>query len=320
MNSTFKLTTAILLVVWINTNLYAFSSTVVLHSGGGEQFLKELSIHITKAINAMADNNWTDLDKGFTSEGRSTFVELVRSTNCRNVNPLYETKLIRTTDGNFEVRDIRVHIDLKNTKGNPYQYLVFKITPNGKIFDVQFAIENHHYQDILEEGERLEDIDRREYILSFLEVFRTAYNIRNLEFLKKVYSDDALIIVGKVLKKEPDLPDGLQLSSLSTERIQFIRLSKQEYLTSLERVFKKNEIIDINFEKVDLIRHPRKEDIYGVTLKQNWRSSTYSDEGYLFLMIDFRDERHPLIHVRSWQPEKFPDGSIVSLGDFELIE
>ena len=59
--------------------------------------------------------------------------------------------------------------------------------------------------------------------------------------------------------------------------------------------------------------------LYGVTLKQRWTSSTYSDTGYVFLLLDFADPDYPLIHVRSWQPERFDDGSIISLQDFEII-
>ena len=68
------------------------------------------------------------------------------------------------------------------------------------------------------------------------------------------------------------------------------------------------------------MRHHKIPEIYGVKLKQKWQSDSYSDTGYLFLMIDFINPDKPLIHVRTWQPEKFPDGSVISLGDFEIIE
>jgi len=32
--------------------------------------------------------------------------------------------------------------------------------------------------------------------------------------------------------------------------------------------------------------------------------------------MDFRNEDQPLIRVRSWQPQRFRDGSIVGIGDF----
>ena len=59
------------------------------------------------------------------------------------------------------------------------------------------------------------------------------------------------------------------------------------------------------------------------TLKQEWNTNRYSDVGFIFLMIDFQDENHPLIQVRTWQPEKL-NGAVLareevfSLGDFTI--
>ena len=60
-------------------------------------------------------------------------------------------------------------------------------------------------------------------------------------------------------------------------------------------------------------------------LRQEWRSSTYSDEGYLFLLWDFpEDGGDPIIHVRTWQPEMVggvrqqPDKDITTLAGFDL--
>jgi hypothetical protein len=140
-----------------------------------------------------------------------------------------------------------------------------------------------------------------------------------LEYLKKVYSEDALIIVGRVLKEKKDDINYLENSFLSRDRIQFIRLSKREYIDKLEKVFTGNAFVKVRFDSIDIKKSPVDPKIYGVMLKQYWNSSTYHDEGYLFLMLDFRDAENPIIHVRSWQPEKFSDGSVVNLGDFIVV-
>lgn len=64
---------------------------------------------------------------------------------------------------------------------------------------------------------------------------------------------------------------------------------------------------------------------FGVRLRQEWKSSTYSDEGYLFLLWEFpEDGRDPIIHVRTWQPEyvngqrQKPDEDISTLAGFDL--
>jgi hypothetical protein len=76
-------------------------------------------------------------------------------------------------------------------------------------------------------------------------------------------------------------------------------------LAGLKRCFKRNKYIDVSFEDIEVLKHPLSDKIYGVTLKQDWNSSTYSDTGYVFLMIDFTDEFEPCIQVRTWQPEKY---------------
>ena len=72
-------------------------------------------------------------------------------------------------------------------------------------------------------------------------------------------------------------------------------------------------------------RHPARPRIYGVTMKQYWNSSTYSDVGYLFLMINFENELQPTIEVRTWQPDKYADSGetikreeIFKLEDFNI--
>ena len=299
----------------------ALTSKVVLSGGSSTQFTTQTSASLTLVINSLSDQNWDAVKQHFSESGFKSLEELALKTNLRNVNPLYETKIIKLPDGKFEVRDIKVMVDMKATSGNPFQYLVFTLGKDGLIDDVRFALENRHYQQIIKQGEKLQDFAFRQQILHFIEIFRTAYNRKDIEYLRRVYSDDALIIVGKVIEVKPDMPDMLASSSLSQDKITFVRLSKTEYIQKLEnKVFKQNDFIKVNFSEVELRRHPSKNYIYGVTLKQDWHTSTYSDEGYLFLMIDFHDQEKPLIHVRSWQPEKFPDGSLINLGDFEVID
>jgi hypothetical protein len=133
---------------------------------------------------------------------------------------------------------------------------------------------------------------------------------------------DALIIVGRVLQERPELPgqDGLLEGSLLVQgRTEFIRRSKTEYVEALRRVFQRNDFLKVNFDSLRVVRDLQDESLYGVTLKQHWTSSSYTDTGYVFLLLDFADVDRPLIHVRSWQPTRFADGSTISLQDFEII-
>lgn len=323
----FQLNNRALIILIIFLFLHVFSvglsgltSKVIITSGGNSEIRTLVGKRLTAIVNSFESQEWNNISNYCTKDGLKSLKELVENTSSRNVNPLYESKLLVLPGGGFEVRDIKVKVDMKKTKGNPYQYMVFELNEVGIVRGVRFAMERQHYERILKEGEELRDFAFRQSILQFLEIFRTAYNRKDLDYLRKVFSEDALIIVGHVLKEKPDEQNLLEKSILPPEKIEFLKLSKKEYFNRLENIFKKNDFIKVIFEELEIKRHPKIKEIYGATLKQNWQSSSYSDSGYLFLMIDFKDANNPLIHVRSWQPEKFPDGSIISLGHFELIE
>ncbi len=76
--------------------------------------------------------------------------------------------------------------------------------------------------------------------------------------------------------------------------------------------------MNVNFEKSIVKKVNGDDKIYGIQIAQNYWSSNYADKGYLFLMIDLNDPQQPRIYVRSWQPQKNPDGSIIGLEDFQL--
>lgn len=309
----------LLCLLFFNSAAFGLTSKVILSSNEAKFALKVSNI-LTEILNSLELQDWEPIKPYFSTDGYEGFIDLMERTQCRNVNPLYEGNILTLPQGGFEVRDIKVKVDMKETPGNNYQYLIFDLNPSGIVTDVRFGMENWHYQEIIKTGERLKDFAFRQQIIQFLEIFRTAYNRKDLDFLSKVYSEDALIIVGKVLREKKGEADMLEKSTLSKDNIVFIKKSKKEYIRSLVRVFKLNEFIKIRFDEVEVRKHPSIELIYGVTLKQNWHTSTYSDEGYLFLMIDYRIEGKPIIHVRSWQRDKFPDDTVVNLGYFDIIE
>lgn len=164
------------------------------------------------------------------------------------------------------------------------------------------------------------DAKNRKIILEYMEKFRQAYITKDIYFLEQLFSEDALIIVGKVVKKAP----GKGPRYLSSEQIIYNLKSKQEYINRLKAVFKTNKKIQINFSRFQIKRHPTISGIYGVTVRQGYTSDLYSDEGYLFLLWDFRNTQAPQIHVRTWQPTlldnntPLPEQEIFSIRNFNI--
>ena len=242
-----------------------------------------------------------------------------------NTKPFYceeteiVTNLVTRSDRSYEIRPVALVFETAGE--NPhYEEGVILITPTGLIDDFYFGLENHRYKSLLQAGNTVTEFRRRQIILDFVENFRTAYNRKDLPYIQSVFSDHALIIVGKVVEEDKNSPNMLD-GNFEKKKVELIRLNKQEYIDRLTRVFKVNQFIKVGFDEIEIYQHPLYDRIYGVTLLQRWTSSTYSDVGYLFLMIDFKDESHPMIHVRTWQPQKYTaEDEVIGLGDFEIVQ
>lgn len=195
-------------------------------------------------------------------------------------------------------------------EGSTSRELTISYNRDGAITGVRMALDNNQYRSVMQQGSAVTDTRRRLEILKFVEDFRCYYNEKNLAALEKVYADDALIITGSVLKNKE--------TGLGAPTVKYRKQDKAQYMQSLRGIFARNKYIDIKFDKISVVRHGVKPDFYGVTLHQDWNTSTYSDEGWLFLLWDFRDEQNPVIHVRTWQPNQIikTDTDVFSLDDF----
>ena len=94
---------------------------------------------------------------------------------------------------------------------------------------------------------------------------------------------------------------------------------KQQYLAQLRNVFAKQGYINVKFDDIKVVRHGANPNFYGVTLIQHYNSSTYSDEGILFLVWDFTNPDEPRIEVRTWQPMATDDKDVFTLNNFKIL-
>lgn len=231
-------------------------------------------------------------------------------------------RCLKTSNG-YQVRGIPVDI-LAADGDEARQELTINFDTEGTISNVAIAIEMNRYEELMAQKQSDLDYARRQIIVDFIENFRTAYNRKDNAMLNSVFSDKALIITGRVVKEKPN--SDLTRLTLNNNRVVYIKQTKQEYLTKLAQVFKTVKFINVKFSDIEIVEHPKFDSIYGVTLKQSWRTDRYHDEGYLFLMIDFRDSDNPLIQVRTWQPYKDAAGNILTqkdevfhLGSFRIV-
>lgn len=230
-----------------------------------------------------------------------------------------------TTGSGFQVRNIPLILKPLNTGGiaedEDYQEAVVSFDKQGNLTSFYLSISMNLYMNVIRGNKEITDLRRRQLILDYVEQFRTSYNQKDIQFLTQVFSDDALIITGKVIKQSKD---GIPMP----DKIVYKKQGKQEYLSNLRHVFAANKQIRVTFDEIEVMRHPVNKDFYGVTLHQGYSSDRYHDDGYVFLLWDFRNEDAPQIHVRTWQPDaynsdgkgtqKIPKDEIFSLSDFDI--
>ena len=212
----------------------------------------------------------------------------------------------------YQVRNIAVEMKPLDDSyvGDRNQEVCINFDRNGKINDFNITMGLQQYLRIIKEGEKLNDMDRRMQILHWVEQFRNAYCQKDINFMENVFSDDALIVTGKVVKREH--------TDMKPINVEYTTQGKQQYLAGLRRVFRNNSYINVKFDDIEIVRHGAKPNYYGVTLKQGWYTKNYSDQGIVFIVWDFTDEFNPKIMVRTWQPMEIDDKDVFTLNNFKL--
>lgn len=240
-----------------------------------------------------------------------------RTTKNTISEPCLQIRRNNTIRG-YQLRNIEMMMD---PAGDQYQDDIMQefcinFDANGNICDFKQTMETHQYKKLIENGEILEDFDRRFQIIDFCEQFKTAYNKKDLDFMKMIFSEDALIITGKKINRvasnrEVQLP-----------KFEYKVQTKEQYIKGLSNVFKNAQYINVKFDNYEIRRHPIKQNYYSVTLKQSWFSknwrNSYADEGIVTLIWDFRDEENPRINVRTWMPIDTPENEMPRMEHFKL--
>lgn len=240
-----------------------------------------------------------------TTEGWAHVQKLLQYGSARMVG--YPNIQFLDNNGDITIRSYPMSFQFKSNKRKFNEDVVFHINREGKITQLAFALDKRSADDILCHKGDWSDVSKQT-LVNFMESYKTAYALRDIDYIDRIFSDDALILVGSVVKSAPKKSE---LQMTNTSNVQYIRRTKGEYMKSLEKAFSSNEYINIKFGETEVKKAGYKNrtsgkmmEVYGIQLKQDYFSQHYGDTGYLFLAVDLTDAGNPLIHIRTWQPEK----------------
>lgn len=283
-----------------------------------EKYYLGLMQEIERAFRA---KDYASVKKYFTDESYAMLDTLVKNGNVSVVgNQQYEF----ITYGNTTIcRDIDMKFQFRN-QASFLREVVFRFDNESKLItSMAFRLSSKAENDIATKNKWNNDC--KQALINFLEDYQTAYALKRYDYLESIFSDDALIIVGHVLKGNNDELKDIKKFNLPAQEVELLRMDKNAYFDRLSKVFKSQEYINIRFTETDFKRqmfsndesNTNGEDIFGVRLLQEYHSATYGDVGYLFLMVDLREVQRPVIHVRAWQPDKVDINKLVNLRDLE---
>lgn len=262
---------------------------------------------------ALQSRNYTSVRHHFTDEGYGMLDTLSK---------YGKMTIIGEQDYNFLkmgnqviCRDINMQFDFRNNVSFNRDVVFRFDSETRKIVSIAFRLSSITERDIVTKSKWSEEA--RLTLINFLEDYQTAYALKRHDYLESIYSDDALIIVGHVVKKTV-IPDQAQFN-FSDDDVKLMQYDKNTYFKNLARTFNSQDYINIKFEDTDFTRamSSTNREVYGVRLLQRYYSTTYGDVGYLFLLVDLTDE-NPLIHVRAWQPDEVELDKLMGMKDLRL--
>lgn len=250
----------------------------------------------------------------FTDEGFEVYTKLINYGRAKTLagsgfNPIENIEVVKFEE-DYICRSIPMQFSFSGNK-NFVENVVFIFDESGKISSVQFSLEQVALNDILSKSKW--SASAKLILINFLENYKTAFALSRIDYLDSVFSEDALIITGRVVKRTN--VEG-QINLKNQQHIVYNRQSKGEYINNLRRSFKSKEYINLQFSNLKITKMGRGEkEVYCMEIKQDYYSSNYADTGYLMLVVDVDDYSQPIIHVRTWQPEPDPEFGLFTPGD-----
>lgn len=275
---------------------------------------------ITSVLEAIKARNVMGVAKHFTTDGFDVYNKLIAYGKGRVIGTP-NIKFFKGTNNTIVARGVQMSFSfVKGTKKTFVEDVVFTFNQDKKIENVAFGLGQTAENDILCRYAPGWKDDTRELLMEFMENYKTAYCLKRIDYIRDIFADDAVIIVGNVVRRNQNskIYNERNISIDGQNVITTNRYTKDQYLKNLQRCFHNNEFINIRFGKNDIqwLEKYENEERFAIQISQEYNSSTYADKGFLFLLVDMTDHNAPQIKIRTWQPHEVDMNKLYNAGDF----
>ena len=120
--------------------------------------------------------------------------------------------------------------------------IVLSINKDGKIDNIAFGLDEQATADIM--GKSIWSETARQTIVTFLENYKTAFALKRIDYIESIFDDDAVIIVGHVVKRLEKT--GSELNPYANNQfVKRTQYTKKQYMENLRRCFAQQEFVNM---------------------------------------------------------------------------
>ena len=252
--------------------------------------------------------DYSTLSQYMTSKGVNDYKELMENGSVHVIT----TDVCRFVRVETDVQCRSVPMKFTFSRGKNYtENVVFTIDEMAnKIDGICFALDERSVRNIM--GDTDINETSRMMLVTFMENYKTAFSMKNWDYIESIFAEDAVIITGRKVIRTGETSETYVNKIKDYE---LIKQTKSQYIARLKNT--KKEWINIKFGNTK-VEKSRQNEMYAITLLQDYYSSNYGDHGYLFLLIDANDSNRPLIRVRTWHPES-AGATPFTLSDYDQL-
>ena len=167
---------------------------------------RSLSALLTEINNAYIENRALNLvSLHMTDDARAGLTSMWENVHFYCDDAEVVQNCLRKGLSGYQIRQIPLMMrptGSATTQDDEFQEGVVNLSESGQITRFNVALATNSYLSVISRGTNVTDTRRREEILSYVEHFRTAYEEKDLAFMNQIFSDDALIITGTVIRSK----------------------------------------------------------------------------------------------------------------------
>ena len=266
-------------------------------------FTADYEKSVAKICDAVSLRNYSSVSQLFTPTGYDVFLRLAAYGNARVLSG--EALNFYALGDEVYCRSVPMAFSFSGNRRQFVEDIVFTFNEKGLVSNLTFSLGKAATSDICSHSNWTEEA--RLILVAFLENYKTAYALKRLDYISSIFDNDALIITGRVVRSV-----GMDRSEYGSNRyVRFTQQNKETYIRNLSRVFASQEYINVQFSDSEVVKLGKGDQLFGIKIRQEYFSTTYSDVGYLFVLVDLSDYQAPVIHVRTWQDSPDKDFGII---------